>query len=150
MKDTTLKILGNNVDGILHKLESLENIFNFENPGAIFLQETKVGRTGRIKFPSNKKYYWFELVRTVDADKGAKGGGLAIGVLNTLEPSWISEGDNDAKALTIEIWLGDVPIRLICGYGPQEGDKVERKYKFWEYLDSEVNKAKNDGAKVVI
>ena len=75
---------------------------------------------------------------------------MAIGVLNILDPSWISEGDNDTEALTIEIWVGGFPIRLICGYGPQEGDKVERKNKFWEYLDSEIHKAKTDGAKMII
>ena len=67
-----------------------------------------------------------------------------------MEPSWISEGDDETEALTVEIWLGDIPIRLICGYGPQEGDKVERKNKFWEYLSTEVHKAKVDGAKVFI
>ena len=109
-----------------------------------------MGRTGRIKIPSNKKYSWYELVRTESADKGVNGGGLAIGVLNDLKPSWISEGDNDAEAITIEVWIGGFPIRLICGYGPQEGDKVERKEKFWEYLSIEVQKAKDDGAKVII
>ena len=150
VKDITLKLLGNNVDGILNKLESLENIIKTENPGAIFLQETKVGRTGRIRIPSNKTYSWYELIRTTSAEKGEKGGGLAIGVLNILEPAWISEGDNDAEALTIEIWVEGVPIRLICGYGPQEGEKSERKEKFWNYLNNEVHKANVDGAKVII
>ena len=145
-----MKLLGNNVDGILNKLESLESIIKTENPGAIFLQETKVGRTGRIRIPSNKSYSWYELARTESAEKGARGGGLAIGVLNDLEPSWINEGDNEAEALTIEIWIGGFPIRLICGYGPQEGDKIERKLKFWEYMNSEVQKAKINGAKVFI
>ena len=52
---------------------------------------------------------------------------MAIGVLNELEPSLINEGDNDAEALNIEIWVSGFPKRLICGYGPQEGDKNERK-----------------------
>ena len=150
VKEIKLKLLGNNVDGVLNKLESLESIIKTENPGAIFLQETKVGRTGRIRIPSNKSYSWYELARTESAEKGARGGGLAIGVLNDLEPSWINEGDNEAEALTIEIWIGGFPIRLICGYGPQEGDKIERKLKFWEYMNSEVQKAKINGAKVFI
>ena len=143
-------MLGNNVDGIVNKLDSLENIIKTENPGAIFLQETKVGRAGRIKIPSNKMFSWYELIRTDSADKGAKGGGIAIGVLNKLQPSWINEGDNDAEALTIEIWVEGFPIRLICGYGPQEGDQVKRKEKFWKYLDTEIKKAKDNGAKVII
>ena len=134
----------------MNKLESLEYVLKTENPGAIFLQETKVGRSGRIKIPRNLNYTWYEHNRTKNASKGPKGGGLAIGVLNTLEPSWINEGDDDAEALTVEIWIEGFPIRLICGYGPQEGDKTERKDKFWDYLNSEVNNARNDGAKVII
>ena len=87
-KQVSLKLIGNNADGILNKLESLEHVINTENPGVLFLQETKVGRVGRIKVPSNSKYTWYELVRTKEAEKGEKGGGLAIGVLNTLEPSY--------------------------------------------------------------
>ena len=90
------------------------------------------------------------LIRTDCADKGVKGGGIAIGVQNKLEPSWINKGDNDAEALTVEIWVGGFQIRLICGYGPQEGDKVEQKEKFWKYLNREVQEAKNNGAKVII
>ena len=37
-----------------------------------------------------------------------------------LEPSWISEGDDNAEALTDEAWVEGFPIRLLCGYGPQE------------------------------
>ena len=121
-----------------------------ESPGVIFLQETKVGRHGRIKVQSNSKYTWYEFTRTKEAEKGAKGGGLAIGVLNTLEPSWVSEGDDDAEALTVEIWIGGFPIRLVCGYGPQEGDRKERKLKYWQYLDQEVHNARENGAGIVI
>ena len=115
--ETKLTFLGNNVDGILRKLDALKNILKTENPGAIFLQETKVGRTGRIKVPSNTNYTWYEHVRSQEAVKGVKGGGLALGVLNSLYPSYISEGDDHAEALTVEIWAGGFPIRLICGYG---------------------------------
>ena len=84
------------------------------------------------------------------AEKGEMGGGLAIGVLNILDPSWISEGDDEAEALTVEIWLEGFPVRLICGYGPQEYDKKDRKDKFWDYLSTESKKAKNDGAGLII
>ena len=119
-------------------------------PGAIFLQETKVGRVGRIKVQSNSKYTWYEHVRSQEAMKGVNGGGLALGVLNSLDPSFISEGDDDAEALTVEIWVGGFPIRLICGYGPQEGDKTLRKDKFWKYLNEEVHKARTDGAAIIV
>ena len=116
----------------------------------MFFQETKTGRSGRIKTPSSKQYTWYELHRTVNSEKGEKGGGLAIGVLNVLEPSWISEGDNEAEALTIEIWVEGFPIRLLCGYGPQEYDSKDRKDKFWDYLSTEVNNANTCGAGIII
>ena len=148
-KLSTLKFIGNNADGIMNKLESLENILK-ENPSAIFLQETQSNRPGRIKTPSSKKYTWYELHRTQKAPKGEKGGGIALGVLNILEPSWISEGDDDAEAITVEIWIEGFPIRLVCGYGPQVYDKYPRKEKFWAYLNAEVLNATNNGAAFVL
>ena len=100
-----MKFIGNNVNSLLSKLESFDHVISVIKPSVIFLQETKLGRSGRIKTPSSKKYTWYELHRTKHARKGEKGGGLAIGVINNLEPSWISEGDDDIEALTVEIWL---------------------------------------------
>ena len=95
------------------------------------MQETKLGRSGRIKTPSSISLYtWLELHRTKKAEKGQGGGGIALGVMNCLDPSWISEGDDDMEALTVEIWVDGFPIRLICGYRPQEYDPKERKDKF--------------------
>ena len=138
------------MDGVLKKLESLENLILNANPAVIFLQETQVKRSGRIKTPSSAKYTWYELNRTPKAPKGQNGGGVAIGVQNGLEPSWISEGDDDSETITVEIWIEGFPIRLICGYGPQETDKKERKDKFWKYCNSEVQSAKEDGAAVIL
>ena len=38
----------------------------------------------------------------------------------------------------------------MCGYGPQEYDGKDRKDKFWEYLNTEVNNACTNGAGIVI
>ena len=138
------------MDGLQKKLESLENVIKSENPSVLFFQETKLGRSGKIKTPSSKMYTWYELHRTQEAQKGEGGGGLAVGVLNDLDPSWVSEGDDDAEALTIEIWVEGFPVRLICAYGPQENDNKERKDKFWSYLNLETEKAFTDGAGLII
>ena len=58
---------------------------------------------------------------------GSKGEVWLFGVTNYLNPSWISEGDDNTQALTVEIWMEGFPIHLICGYGPQEYDGKERK-----------------------
>ena len=52
--------------------------------------------------------------------------------------------------MTVEIWVEGFPVRLICGYGPQEYDKKERKESFWNYLNEETQKAKKDGAGLVL
>ena len=44
-KSFSLKLLGNNVDGIMKKLEALEFVIVSEEPSVIFLQETKVSRS---------------------------------------------------------------------------------------------------------
>ena len=75
----------------------MEHIIVTEDPSIIFLQETKLGRAGRIKTPSSKKYTWYEHHRSTNAEKGVKGGGLAIGVTNYLTPSWINEGNDDTE-----------------------------------------------------
>ena len=149
-KEISLKLMGNNANSLFSKLEALEFVLFVEKPSAIFLQETRLGRPGRIKTPTSSKYIWYELHRTEAAEKGVKGGGIAIGVLNALEPSWISQGDDNTEALTIEIWLNSFPVRLVCGYGPQEYDSKERKDGFWEYLNEQVQKAATEGTGLII
>ena len=148
-KKVSMKFFGNNADGLLNKMETLEHLLK-QNPSAIFLQETRLGRPNRIKTPSSGNYTFYELHRSKTAEKGEKGGGLALGVLNSLDPSWISEGDDDIEAITVEIWVNSFPIRLVCGYGPQEYDKNERKLKFWDYLNKEVTSASKEGAAFVL
>ena len=122
--------MGINANSLVKKLESLENVLSVEKPAVMFVQETKLGRPHRIKTLSSKKYTWYELHRTENSQKGEKGGGIAVGVLNALEPSWISEGDDNTEAITVEIWLEGFPVRLLCAYGPQEYDSRERKEDF--------------------
>ena len=150
IKNIKLNLIGNNVYGVLKKLESLKNLIINENPAVIFFQETQVKRSGQIKTPSSQNYTWYELNRTKNAPEGEKGGGVAIGIQNGLEPSWISEGDDDVEVTTVEIWIDEFPVRLICGYGPQEYDGKDRKDKFWTYCNKDVQSAKEDGAAVIL
>ena len=48
------------------------------------------------------------------------------------------------------MWVNGFPIRLICGYGPQESDNKVRKEKFWEYINAETQNANKDGAGLII
>ena len=149
-KEINITMMGNNANSLVQKLESLEHILCIEKPSVIFLQETKLGRIGRIKTPSSLKYTWYELHRTINAIKGPKGGGIALGVLNVLEPSWVSEGNDEIEAITVEVWIEGFPIRLVCGYGPQESDNKERKEMFWKYLNKETQDACAKGAGFIL
>ena len=72
--------------------------------------------------------------RTVDAEKGNQGGGIALGVLNDLEPSWISEGDNEAEAITIEIGLKDFRLDYFVVMDPRKVIQNKEKINFWTIL----------------
>ena len=137
-KHSNLVLFGVNCNGIRKKLDSLGTILVDENPSVIFLQETHVTNVGQIKTTNSEKYIWFELIRQ-EARLG--GGGLAIGCLSDLKPIKTREGDDETECLTIEITVGGCKIMVVNGYGPQLSDKIERKTKFWEYLEEEVLRA---------
>ena len=110
----------------------VEHVLNVENPSVLFFQETKLGRPGRIKTPSSSKFTWYKLHRTDLAEKGQGGGGLALGVLNSLEPSSISEGDDNAEALTVEIWAS--PLDYCVVMGPKKVTKLQEFVLFGTIL----------------
>ena len=68
-----------------------------------------------MRTPSSSLYTWYELHRTEHAEKGESVGGLAIGVENALNPSWMSEGGDEAETITVEIWVEGFSVRFTCG-----------------------------------
>ena len=52
--------------------------------------------------------------------------------------------------MVVEVWINDFPIHIVNGYGPQESDSVERKRKFWNFLDREVTNAIVAGAGFIL
>jgi hypothetical protein len=59
---------------------------------------------------------------------------------------WISEGDDTTEILVVEASISKLRVRCVGGYGPQEGDAIERKKAFWERLSSEVDDASEHDA----
>ena len=112
---------------------SVDKLLTDISPQIFFIQESKMKRPGRIKNKMSKNYVIYELTR-----KNKAGGGLAIGVIKELPSVWIDEGSNEVEYLTVEVNIDEFRIRCVTAYGPQEGDKVERKQSFWEKLTSEV------------
>ena len=62
------------------------------------------------------------------------GGGLAIGALPEANPTVVSEGDEEAEILVVQIEIEGLSIRCICAYGPQEYDKSEKKDKLGQII----------------
>ena len=102
-------------------------------------------KPGQIKTENSEEQYIYELNR-----KKSGGGGIAIGVQKDLEPVWISEGDDHTEILVVEIKLNQFKVRCVCGYGPQESDKLEKKELFWNRLSAEVSEALVNEAALII
>ena len=134
--------MGVNSAGILSKLPTFKKVLSEVKPSIFFVQETKLKMEGKLKF---ENYLVFELIR-----KNKEGGGIAIGCEKSLKPAWVREGDDDAEALSIDIFVKGMKIRCCAAYGCQEGDQVERKKKFWNYLNEEVELAQNSNAGLII
>ena len=107
-----LVLIGTNCNEISSEKESLFNIIKSKQPGAFFLQETKIHRKGPIKVPD---YEIFEVFR-----QNRNGGCILTGVHKSLEPLMISD-DEDLEILTVQIGMGKNTCRFINAYGPKEG-----------------------------
>ena len=82
--------------------------------------------------------------------KRADGGGLLSLVKSDLSPVEVSNCDGDTELLIVEILVGKIKIRIINAYGPQEYDSNGKVAEFWEELEKEVIKAKNENYCVLI
>jgi hypothetical protein len=133
---TELKLLGVNAAGLASKSYSFDEVLSNLCPGIFFIEETKMKKPGNIKNKMAQNYIIYELTR-----KGKNGGGLAIGVEKNLNPVWIDEGNDDVEVLTVEASADDFRFRCIAAYGPQEGDKLEKKTSFGSKLNTEVENA---------
>ena len=105
-------------------------------PSVFFIEETKLKDTGKLKLDN---FLIFELARK----SRDGGGGLGIGCINELKPAWVREGDDEVEALSIDIFVKSMKIRYVAAYGCQESDSLDRKLAFWNYLEEEVNQARD-------
>ena len=117
--------MGVNSAGLFSKLNSLDSVLKEVQPTVFFIQESKFKQQGKIKTENARNYQIFELLR-----KESGGGGLAIGALHDVEPVWLSEGDDTVEVLVIQVRFGELVVRCVGAYGPQETDSIDRKQKF--------------------
>ena len=144
-KSAHLRIMGVNAAGIKCKLASMDNILKRLQPQIWTVQETKLKPNETMKLEAANIYQIYYLSR-----QDSQGGGLAIGINKDIESALVREGDDDVEALVVQVVLGDISVRIIVAYGPQENAKKDKKEKFWEFLEDEANKAELEGLGLII
>ena len=140
-----MNIFGINAAGIKSKTKSFNEILKRLKPKIWMLQETKLNLNETILCEALNTFQVFYLNR-----QETQGGGLALGVANDVEATLIREGDDEVEAISVKIVIGDIPIRLVVAYGPQENAKKEKKDKFWDFLEQEVNQAELEETGLII
>ena len=110
-----------NAAGLFNKTESLMRIISLFSPGVIFVQETKARVKNKLKLSD---YVCFELLRS-----DSEGGGLLTAVHKTFSPVCVSD-EEGPEILVVEAVINKLRVRLINGYGPQEGHTEEHRNAF--------------------
>ena len=136
IKSKNLKIFAANAAGINCKLKSFENILIELKPQIWMLQETKLKPNGKIKCEASDDFQVFYLNR-----QKSQGGGLALGIHKEIESTLIRDGDDDIEVISVQTVLNDTPVKIVVGYGPQENATMEKKNKFWDFLENEIREA---------
>ena len=116
--------MGVNCAGLKSKMKTFKKVILELQPSVFLLEETKYKESGRFKL---ENYEIFELVR-----QERDGGGLAIGCLKELHPTWVREGNDTVEALSVDIFLKSFKIRCCAAYGCQENESNEKKNAFWK------------------
>ena len=154
MIGNSILIVGINAAGITQKMDSFDKLLFDLQPSIWMMEETKRKQNyPKMKANNLTNYQVFELRREKTKDEGGKGlngGGLAIGALHDLKPVLVRQGSDDVECLTIQVTTGPTTFLCVVGYGPQKDDSPERKQLFWNYLDQEVERAKEQNIGLVI
>ena len=139
-----MTLIGINCNGLNSKWQSFNKILHDLNPCAFFLQETKLPKKQLFKLNTNE-YVIFRLERELSG-----GGGLALGVIQDLNPILIRLGNDQIEAISVKININKFEVRLVVGYGAQENDRqaklhamnqAERKMLLWDFLEVESKEA---------
>ena len=141
-KSFQFSIIGTNAAGLNSKKESFYKLINKFRPSVITIQESKLSRPGMIKIPG---YQVFDKER-----KNKKGGGLLTAADEDIDPVLIETESEDTEIMTIQVKAGNQNIRIINAYGPQEDDETKDVLNFWQEMETEVLKAKDNDCMVMI
>ena len=110
-------------------------------PNCIFLQEIKL-KSESVKL---KGFDLFYNLRTQN-----DGGGLLTAIDSELSPFEVPIGNKNIEILSIEMTVGEIKIRTINAYGPQETDTKEKIDEFWQELEMHIVDAKTEDCGILI
>ena len=117
-------------------MKSFDAILKELTPTVWMLQETKLRPNEQILCASVDDYQVYYLNR-----QKLEGGGIAIGVNKNTESTLINEGEDDIEILSVKIQIDGTQVRTITAYAPQENAVKDKKDRFWEFLEKEINDA---------
>ena len=135
-------VLSTNGAGIKHKVQSLKNEINCKKCAIFTIQESHFKKKGMLKIDN---FVIFEAIR-----KNKQFGGTIIGIHESLEPILIEEYSDEFELLVVEVKIANREIRIISGYGPQEGWDEEDIIPFYIALETEINRAEMAGTEIII
>ena len=145
IKNNIIKVFGINAAGIKCKIDSFDTILSSLKPHIWMIEETKLKPNEEIKCGSISDYQVFYLSR-----QESHGCGLALGVNKVFESTLISQGDDNTEVMSVLVVIGEIPIRVIVGYGVQENAPKKKKEDFWEYIENEIIEADKEEQGVLI
>ena len=142
-KGLEFSLLGNNVNGIRGKIDSLNNTIKFfKKPSFLTIQESKL-KTHNVKIPGYQLFF--------KNREQCGGGGLITAIDENLASIQVSSSEKEI--LVVEIALNDYKIRVINGYGPQEAQNKNDKqivHEFWQEMEKQIIMAKNENCKIIL
>ena len=133
----SLRLVGVYCAGLSNKLFTFKKMVAELKPSVFYFEETKYKEEGKLKLDN---FVIFELVM-----ESKEGGGLALGCVKELNPVLVRKGDEEVEAMSVDIFVKTMRIRCVVAYGCQENSLVERKNKFWSFIEEEVITSWNSG-----
>ena len=128
----------NNINGLISKMASLENIVESVDPDIIALCETK--KASRTKKTELKNY------NVIECPLKAGKEGLLIGVRKGTSKSIQEVTETELKnIMSVRIEYPLLNLRVIVAHAPQEKEKEEVRLEFYEEVAVQVERAVTAG-----
>ena len=131
-----------NAAGMAYKSHSLTHEIKACKATIFCVQETNFKKKGRY---INNEFEIFESIR-----KHKERGGTMLGIHKSLKPVLVEEYCDIFELIVTEVKVEGKEIRVMSGYGPQEGWKDEEKMPFFVALEEEISKAHMAGKSIII